>query len=106
MAPPAERQRRRHLALLPRAPISKVGFYTIHLQNGLRSNYTFFFFFSQRKNYLLVGTADGTVTVYEDSVLKVSCLFIILQLHLSPYNYHIFQTKSHFFFQICAGCDL
>ena len=40
-------------------------------QSANNINLFFYFFFSQRKNYLLVGTANGFLTVYEDSVLKV-----------------------------------
>lgn len=39
--------------------------------------YYLFVYFSQRKNYLLVGTANGILTVYEDSVLKVNIKYKI-----------------------------
>lgn len=89
LASPAARPGRRHLHVLPGASAAHVSveggmFHRRVLIRPLQTDdtvRTFSFqsdsmilnrcFFSQRKNYLLVGTADGILTVFEDSVLKV-----------------------------------
>lgn len=71
-----------------------------------------FFSFSKQKNFLLVGTADGNLAIFEDKTVKVNIEHILHQNlncfmfvhHQPPSDYKLPDTKDHVFCFLSFHC--
>jgi hypothetical protein len=50
---------------------------------------TIFFPFSKQKNFLLVGTADGNLAIFEDKMVKVNVKYILIKFYFKSFVLYI-----------------